>query len=593
VATEADPLAGLLDSKSVSFAGAEIFAEEVPFFAVWKFPAGGAGFHGGFPRVESAVFLAVLFVIVVTVAAAGLVGEVFGKPVVVSNLYDFVGVTVAGVFKGLFGNFFLGGSGSGNADCQKYKYETNSHKNKCTNFIIAKFFYFMKRRGFKLLIDDVKKSIVEAGFQYGEKMPSVRKMAERMNLSVNTVHRVYKLLALEKMVQLVHGKGCFWGAAPSFDVEHEKSVYSVIEQQFQKDLDGGYLKAFQELPSCKELSHRYKVSPYVIKKFLLQKTSQGVLRRVGYRFIFSEERTIERLNYVLFVHRSDELGCLKIESEREFEVFRAFAHIAAEQSIAVKFVGYHEATNRFYESNGNIFSVMNEARCLGVFLSTWLISDASKLFAHFASFKNPISVWWEYPPDSVPTNARNKKKWAFYNVAFGKEAGVIVGDYLNGKKMGSVHFLSPYHASFWSKARLQGLLDAGADVIPLVDERFASPFDLIDRAKEKGVGSQELLNDVLGALLKSATLDKFVCSNDWVAASVIDYYRARQMPVPYVIGFDDSIESYRYVFDSFAFNVGTMVQEAIYHIVAPSIYAEQRRQMQAPLGRVVEKYQSA
>ena len=441
-----------------------------------------------------------------------------------------------------------------------------------------------------MLIEDVKKSIINAGFHDGEKMPSVRKMAERLNLSVNTVHRVYKLLAQENIVQLVHGKGCFWGTAPLFDVQPEESVYSVLERRFQNDLDSGVLCAFDELPSCKELSSRYDVSPYIVKKFLMQKSSQGILRHVGHRFFFSEERSVQTSNYVLFIHRSDEFGRLKIESERESDVFRTFAQIAAEQKIAVKFIGYHESSNQFFLSDGRVYTIKNDVHCLGVFLSTWLVYDASKLFAHFATFKNPISVWWEYAPDMVPMSARNKKKWAFYNVAFGKEAGVIVGRYLKSKNMGPVHYLSPYHASFWSKARLQGLLEAGTDVVPLVDDRFASPFDLIDVANRGGVDSQVLLNSVLESLLKKATLDKFVCSNDRVAASLIDYFKAKKLPTPYVVGFDDTIESYRYVFDSFAFNVGTMVKEAIYHIVAPTIYAEQRRQMQTPLGRVVEKH---
>ena len=77
------------------------------------------------------------------------------------------------------------------------------------NFVILR-----NEEDLKLLIEDVKKSIADAGFHDGEKMPSVRKMAERLGLSVNTVHRAYKILAQEKLVQLVHGKGCFWGSAP-------------------------------------------------------------------------------------------------------------------------------------------------------------------------------------------------------------------------------------------------------------------------------------------------------------------------------------------------------------------------------------------
>ena len=441
-----------------------------------------------------------------------------------------------------------------------------------------------------MLIEDVKKSIVDAGFRDGEKMPSVRKMAERLGISVNTVHRAYKILAQEKIIQLVHGKGCFWGTAPSLDVQPEENVYSVVERFFQNDLDSGFLNAFDELPSCKELSNRYDVSPYIVKKFLMQKSSQGILRHVGHRFFFSEGRPVEKSNYVLFIHRSDEFGRLKIESERESDVFRTFAQIAAEQKIAVQFIGYHETSNQFYLSSGETFILKNDAHCLGVFLSTWLVDDAAKLFAHFASFKNPISVWWEYAPDMVPVSARNRKKWAFYNVAFGKEAGVLVGRYLKSKNVKQVHYLSPYHASFWSKARLQGLQESGMDVVPLVDDRYASPFDLMDAANLAGIERQEFLNNILASLVQNAKLDKFVCSNDWVAASLIDYFRDKKLPTPYVVGFDDTIESYRYVFDSFAFNVGTMVKEAIYHIVAPIIYAEQRRQMQTPLGRVVEKH---
>ena len=119
-----------------------------------------------------------------------------------------------------------------------------------------------------MLIEDVKKSIVNAGFQDGEKMPSVRRMAERLGLSVNTVHRAYKLLAIDGRLQLVHGKGCFWGAAPSFEVQPEESVYSVVERLFQNDLDSGFRRtsvvqgAFE--PLCCFAVHRQKI--FIAKK---------------------------------------------------------------------------------------------------------------------------------------------------------------------------------------------------------------------------------------------------------------------------------------------------------------------------------------
>lgn len=440
-----------------------------------------------------------------------------------------------------------------------------------------------------MLIEEVKKSIMDAGFKDGDKMPSVRKMAQQLKLSVTTVHKVYKVLAAEGLIKLVQGKGCFWGAVPAAPIVQVEDVYAGIEKLFLKDLESVFLNAFDQLPSPGDLSIRYRVSPYIVKKFLNQKVDQGILVRNGRRMFFNEERTVGSSNYILFIHRSDEKGRMCIESERESDVFRTLARIAAEQNIVVHFISYNEKNDCLYHPDVKTFSVKNDPCCLGAFLSTWLIDNPQRLFAHFAHFDSPISVWWEYSPDTVPASVRNKKKWAFYNVAFGKEAGFIVGDYLKKKGIGPVHYLSPYHWSFWSKARLQGLQDSGIEVIPLVDERFASPFDLKNYTEAQGLDSQVFLNQMVERLLKNATLKYFVCANDWVATTLIDYCKSKGEDLPYVVGFDDTIDSYRYVFDSFSFNVGTMVKEALYHIVAPTIYAEQRRQMQAPLGRVVPK----
>lgn len=440
-----------------------------------------------------------------------------------------------------------------------------------------------------MLVEEIKKSIVEAGFKEGEKMPSVRKMAERLKLSANTVHKAYKELAADGQIKLLQGKGCFWGKIPEVSVVPEEDAYTVLEKRFSQDLDSGNLSAFDPLPSTKELSIRYKFSPYIVRKFLMRKVGQGVLRYSGYKFYFDEERSVTPSNYILFVHRCDVDGRLIIESERESDVFRTLSQIALNQHISVRFVGFNEKTDSLIQHDGSLYKAKNDDLCLGVFLSTWLVGDAKKLFGHFASFKGPISVWWEYAPDTVPSAMRNKKKWAFYNVAFGSEGGVIVGKHLLKKGVKKVNYVSPFHSSYWSVARLQGLQDAGVEAVALVDSRFSSPFDMMASAVKAGVDKQKYMNKVMESLLENASEECFVCSNDWVAISVIDYFKSKKKPVPYVIGFDNTIESYRYVFDSLAFNVGTMVKEAIYHILAPKIYAEQRRLMQTPLGQVVEK----
>ena len=113
VVAKADSLTSLLDSKTVLFTSSEILAEKIPVFAVGEFPAGGASVHGCFPCVEASVFVAILIVIIVAVAATSLVGKVFGKPVVVSDFDNLVSVPVARILERLFRGGFLGGGGDG------------------------------------------------------------------------------------------------------------------------------------------------------------------------------------------------------------------------------------------------------------------------------------------------------------------------------------------------------------------------------------------------------------------------------------------------------------------------------------------------
>lgn len=440
-----------------------------------------------------------------------------------------------------------------------------------------------------MLIEDVKKSIANAGFKNGDKMPSVRKMATKLGLSTATVHKAYRELSDEGFIKSYQGKGCFWGDLPVAVSVSRNDTNSVIENLFAKDLESGFLNAFDRLPSIKELSIRYKVSAYSIKNFLTSLVAKGVLHQVGAKYFFNEERAVSFSNYIVFVHRSDSRGHLKIESERESEVFRKMSQFAAEQKIAVHFIGFHEESNTLFDYDGKRFIPKDDVHCLGVFLSTWLVFNPSNLFNHFAKFTGPISVWWEYAPGDVPKTTQNRKKWAFYNVAFGKEAGVIVAQHLKAKGLRKVHYISPFYKSFWSKARLEGLENSGLEVLPLVDGCLSSPFDIPDVAERDGVTPQEYLRSVMERLLDGASLDSFVCANDWVALTLLDIYNAKGKSRPYVIGFDDTIESYKYVFDSLAFNVETMVKEALYHIISPTIYANLRRQMQTPLGKVVEK----
>lgn len=440
-----------------------------------------------------------------------------------------------------------------------------------------------------MLTDDIKKAILASKFSQGEKMPSVRKMATRLGVSAGSISKVYCSLVADGKIKSYHGKGYYWGTTPLNIGNSQKNEIDSLEAQFQKDMECGFLGAFAPLPSLKEMSCRYKTSQYMMRNFLNDKASKGLLIKSGNKFSFCKDvKTIES-SYILFVHRCDSNGHLIIDTEREAEVFRTFSRLTQEQNISIRYIGYCDSTNKLISTEGIEIYGIEKNRCLGAFLSTWLVSNPSLLFSLFSKCDFPISVWWENSASVLSKVIKNQNKWAYFNAAFGKNAGTIVAKHLKKKGIGQVNYISPFHNSEWSQKRLEGLIQEGLDVNALVDTDVYSPSEVAETAQKKGLKPFEHLKSAIRTLLKNAIDAPFVCANDWTAAALIEIFESLGKKRPYIIGFDDTAESYRYSFDSFAFNVETMAKEALYHIISPTNYSIFKKQVQNPPGKIVIK----
>lgn len=441
----------------------------------------------------------------------------------------------------------------------------------------------------KILHVEIKDQLVKLPHSEGQKLPSVRKMATRLGISAGSVAKAYAKLEKEGLIKSYPNKGFYWGKLPIFTEIEKIPEASTLETKFQNDLDTGFLSRFSALPSLKELALHYKTSLYHLRNFLKIKTAQGILQKTGVRYYFSEEKKINQDNFIIFVHRSDSKGHFFMDSEREQEVFRIVTQVAQENNISLRYVGYCEVQDKLIGKNGEEIFPGTNKWCIGAFLSTWLISNPAILFSHFSKCKYPISVWWENSMEALLKFTRVREKWAYFDVAFSKNVGTIVGSHLKEKGITAINYLSPFHDSDWSKKREDGLRQSGLEVNLIVDTKISSPFELTQKAQKKGIPANDYLKAILLELLTQAKEAPFVCANDWIAATLIRIYEERHKKIPYIIGFDNTSESYRYCFDSFAFNVEAMVSEAIYHIVSPSTYAILKKQIQNPLGKVVEK----
>ena len=59
------------------------------------------------------------------------------------------------------------------------------------------------------IVENFRAQIASGVLQPGEKLPSVRELAQQMSINPNTIQRAYRELELQGVIATVPGKGCF------------------------------------------------------------------------------------------------------------------------------------------------------------------------------------------------------------------------------------------------------------------------------------------------------------------------------------------------------------------------------------------------
>ena len=59
------------------------------------------------------------------------------------------------------------------------------------------------------IVENFKAQIASGILQPGDKLPSVRELAQQMSINPNTIQRAYRELEMAGVIQTVPGKGCF------------------------------------------------------------------------------------------------------------------------------------------------------------------------------------------------------------------------------------------------------------------------------------------------------------------------------------------------------------------------------------------------
>ena len=284
---------------------------------------------------------------------------------------------------------------------------------------------------------------------------------------------------------------------------------------------------------------------------------------------------------LLFDREKPEESTLQVTAETVQKVYAD----AEKRGLHIRVLGYNEDAGKFLDSAGNAVAPETFRDAFGAILSTMLIFKPSRLFSLFSHTRFPISVWWEHPLSEIPRALKKEPRYAFFNLAFGEFPGRAVGRFLRGKGCTNVAYISPYHLSSWSVDRLNGLKKSGLGVFESVDAENASPYDFIDKPKEYFEG-------IVARLAKNLPqdTDAWVVVNDEVGCVLHRMFaQGRLKRPPYMVSFDDTVDSYRIRLDSFKFNVDTLAEQSVFHIVSPGVTLYARDDFRELSGRVVEK----
>ena len=75
---------------------------------------------------------------------------------------------------------------------------------------------------YEQIIEQIKYQVMKKNLQPGDAIPSVRKLAQSLNITPSTVAKAYKELERQKVIETLQAKGTFIARMPQMKADEEK-----------------------------------------------------------------------------------------------------------------------------------------------------------------------------------------------------------------------------------------------------------------------------------------------------------------------------------------------------------------------------------
>lgn len=84
---------------------------------------------------------------------------------------------------------------------------------------------------YEQVVSQVKESILKGALREGEKLPSVRELAEMTRVNPNTISKAYKALEQERIIVTIRGRGTF--VNESLDIKTDSTALTQLKKRLK------------------------------------------------------------------------------------------------------------------------------------------------------------------------------------------------------------------------------------------------------------------------------------------------------------------------------------------------------------------------
>lgn len=94
--------------------------------------------------------------------------------------------------------------------------------------------YHSKKPIYEQIIEEIKLLVIKGHLSPGDSIPSVRKMAQTLNITPSTVAKAYQELERQKVIETIRAKGTFISDTPK--IEPDEESLEKIRRKIQSEI---------------------------------------------------------------------------------------------------------------------------------------------------------------------------------------------------------------------------------------------------------------------------------------------------------------------------------------------------------------------